>query len=324
MNIDPVRVLLIEDNSHDAELVGRLLNKCHAPRFDVTVVRTFAPAFSLASPNYCDVVLLDMALPDSHGLEGLQQLAAAVPCTPIVVLTGFDDEHLAFKAIGHGAQDYLMKHHNNSSHLRRAICYAIKRKHFEADLAKRAHYDRLTGLANRALFEERLEHALARAKRTSGRAALMFIDLDEFKAINDGQGHEVGDEVLRVVAKLLRSTMRESETVARLGGDEFTVLMEPITDVALVTVAAERILNVFQKPLMIFNKEVHVTPSIGAAIFPDHTSDSGSLLHHADAAMFRAKRLGRNNFQVYEGSLGGADSAVVDFGNGNASEIRGE
>ncbi|MCC7082550.1 MAG: GGDEF domain-containing protein, partial [Burkholderiales bacterium] len=129
--------------------------------------------------------------------------------------------------------------------------------------------------------------------------ALMFIDLDGFKAVNDTLGHEIGDEVLRLAADRVRRCARDNETVARLGGDEFAVLLDPLLDETKPTAAAERILAVFREPLTVAGRAVQVTLSIGVAVFPDNASDSDALLRCADAAMFHAKSLGRNTCQVY-------------------------
>ena len=294
-----IRVLLIEDNRPDVVRVKRLLAQSKTPQFDLTVVERLAAAIPIVQGGYCDVVLLDLSLPDSLGLTSVQELVSAVPHAPIIVLTGLDEEPTAVKAIRHGAQDYLLKGGDDLGLLRRSIRYAIERKAFEARLAERAHFDPLTGLANRALFQERLKHALARAKRTDRRGALMFIDLDRFKAINDTLGHQVGDHVLQLAAEQLRRSVRQSETVARLGGDEFTILLDPVEDMTGTALAAKRILCALEAPLAVCGKEVSVTPSIGIAIFPDQATDPDSLLRYADAAMFRAKSLGRNNFQIY-------------------------
>ena len=299
MNVESIRVLLVEETPADAGLVKQLLGKSLSPHFDVAVVEKLATAIPLATTGCHDVILLDLSLPDSEGLEGLCELAAAVPHMPILVLGDQDDESMAFKAITLGAQDYLVKRQDDAGRLRRAVCYAIKRKAFEADLARRAHSDRLTGLANRALFEERLQLALARAKRTGDALALMFIDLDEFQRLDDAPSHDIRDEVLRIVADRVRRCVRESEAVARLGGNNFAVLLDPLLDETNPKTAAERILAIFREPLVIRCGAVCVTLSIGIAIFPDNASDSDTMLRCAEAAMIRAKSQGQSNCRVY-------------------------
>jgi len=299
LNVESIRVLLVEERPADAGLVKQLLGNSLSPQFDVAVVEKLAAAIPVATTGCHDVILLGLSLPDSEGLEGLCELAAAVPHMPILVLGDQDDESMAFKAITLGAQDYLVKRQDDAGRLRRAVCYAIKRKAFEADLARRAHSDRLTGLANRALFEERLQLALARAKRIGDALALMFIDLDEFKGLDDTPSHDTRDEVLRIVADRVRRCVRESEAVARLGGNNFAVLLDPLLDETNPKTAAERILAIFREPLLICDGAVRVALTIGIAIFPDNASDSDTMLRCAEAAMIRAKSQGQNNCGVY-------------------------
>lgn len=261
--------------------------------------QTLAAALPAAKRGDYDAVLLDLSLPDSAGLATVRELALAAPRTAIVVLTGIEDEAMAISAVRNGAQDYLVKGTGTAAHLARSIEMAIERKRFEAQLAERANFDQLTGLPNRTLFQDRLQHALSRAKRRGERAALLFIDLDGFKAINDGLGHAAGDEVLRLVAERFRAAVRVSETVARFGGDEFTILVEAVPDSAAAIRAAERILGALNAPLRVAGNALFVTPSIGVALFPDHAGESDALVRHADAAMFWAKKAGRNNVRLF-------------------------
>lgn len=295
----PVRVLLVEDSAYDADLVRRQLASRTDPSFQLAVARTLSEALADAHTDGCDVILLDLSLPDSSGADGLQELALALPRTPIIVLTGHDHEQMAVQALRHGAQDYLVKGNHDPSLLSRSIRYAIERKAFEGVLAERAHFDSLTGLVNRALFHDRLSHAFAQAGRARKRMALVFIDLDRFKEINDTHGHETGDCVLKAVATLLQGIARNSETVARLGGDEFTLILEQIDSASDVAAIAQRVLRAFELPLAIGEKWIRVTCSVGVALFPDTATDTESLLRQADAAMFGAKKSGRNAIQVF-------------------------
>jgi diguanylate cyclase (GGDEF)-like protein len=299
LDLERIRVLIVEDDMHDAELITRVLSRGAEPPCEYAHVQRLSAAIPLAQGSGFDVVLLDLSLPDSLGLASLQELALAAPRMPIVVLTGLEEASLGVQAIRSGAQDYLVKGASDPLQLHRALRYAIERKAVEKRLAERAHFDQLTGLVNRSLFQDRLEHSIARAKRAKACIGLMFVDLDGFKAINDSLGHAVGDEVLLSVADQLRCSVRESESVARLGGDEFTVLLDPVQDAACAAVAAERILKAMQTPLMVSGRNVNVTASIGIALFPDHACDAGSLLQHADAAMFLAKGLGKNRFHIH-------------------------
>lgn len=177
------------------------------------------------------------------------------------------------------------------------------RKESEERLLYLANYDSLTGLPNRALFRDRLRRAIARAQRNKTKVALMFLDLDRFKTINDSLGHHAGDQLLRSVSRRLKQQGREGDTIARLGGDEFTVILEGIHDQEDATKVAEKILELMQSPFRLDGHEVVVTPSIGITIFPDDASDMRSLLKNADTAMYRSKEQGRNGFHFYTADM---------------------
>ncbi len=181
-----------------------------------------------------------------------------------------------------------------------AIMYDIsKQKESQEHINYLAHYDPLTGLPNRFLFTDRLGHALAQAKRQQRKLALLFIDLDNFKQINDSRGHPVGDELLSMVAKRLTNVTRESDTVARLSGDEFTLLIEDSADEASLRMTAQKILKILSEPFDLADGQAFITASIGIAICPDDGDSIDSLLKHADLAMYRSKEVGRNHFNFY-------------------------
>jgi diguanylate cyclase (GGDEF)-like protein len=170
-----------------------------------------------------------------------------------------------------------------------------------ADYAYRlALYDPLTQLPNRKLFNDRLQHALAQAKRGQGRLAVMFIDLDKFKPVNDNFGHEIGDLLLQQVAERLAGCVRESDTVARVGGDEFVVLLTGGETESGEGMVAEKIRLALSSPFHVASYELRVACSIGIAIYPDHGNEEKQLLRHADTAMYHAKQEGRNQVRFYD------------------------
>lgn len=173
----------------------------------------------------------------------------------------------------------------------------------EERLTRLASSDILTGLPNRGVFKDRLEHAIHKAKRQNGRLAVFFLDLDHFKHINDSLGHKAGDILLCEVARRIRSCVRDSDTVARLGGDEFTVILEDITSAQYVGRVAEKILSTTALPYMLDNIEVNISPSIGISLYPADGRDVDMLVRNADAAMYYAKGSGRNNFQFYSSEM---------------------
>jgi diguanylate cyclase (GGDEF)-like protein len=170
------------------------------------------------------------------------------------------------------------------------------------ELARQAFRDSLTGLANRALFMDRLGHALVRTERRADDVAVLFIDLDRFKVVNDSLGHAVGDHLLIEVGRRLKSCVRPEDTVARLGGDEFGLLLEGLPGVVGATEVAERIVDQLEQPFMVEGREVFITASIGVALSPSPQTPAEQLLRHADLAMYRAKNRGEARYAVHDGS----------------------
>ncbi len=178
-----------------------------------------------------------------------------------------------------------------------------ERKQAEDQLAYLANYDALTGLPNRYLFQDRLDHALRQADRSGEQLALLFLDLDRFKAINDTFGHAVGDEMLKLAARRLLSTVRASDTVARLGGDEFTLLLENVSDSEEAGSVAGKALDAMNQPFVLGGRELCVSVSIGIALYPGDAADTVTLLKHADAAMYQAKEQGRASYHFFTSAL---------------------
>ncbi|MCL7930299.1 putative bifunctional diguanylate cyclase/phosphodiesterase [Halomonas llamarensis] len=174
-----------------------------------------------------------------------------------------------------------------------------ERKHHENQLAFHATHDALTGLGNRALFEDHLRHDVELAKRHQQQIAVLFIDLDEFKPINDTLGHSVGDRVLISVAKRLEATIRPSDTLCRFGGDEFVLLLHDLVDLKQAEDIAERVVNAIEKPYCADQHELHLSASIGIALNDEHLENPSELIQHADMAMYKAKKQGRNGIQTY-------------------------
>lgn len=162
-----------------------------------------------------------------------------------------------------------------------------------------AYHDPLTALPNRMLFTERLRHAMQLAQRSGKKVGVMFIDLDEFKQINDQHGHAIGDQLLRAVAERLSGLVRASDTVARLGGDEFTVVMEDVTSQREIEAVVEKVRQSFEQPFQIESQALNVTLSIGVSVYPDNGEDFDAVINNADSAMYRAKREGRNSYRFY-------------------------
>ena len=191
---------------------------------------------------------------------------------------------------------------------------AAQQPQAEAHIQRLAHFDALTGLPNRTLLNDRCRHALLMAQRAGQSVALMFLDLDHFKNVNDSLGHRVGDEVLVELGARFKSIMREQDTVSRLGGDEFILLL-PDTDAAGAAIVAEKLLQTVLMPLQLEQHELSVTPSIGIALFPQDGHDLDSLSRSADAAMYQAKAEGRNSYRFFTAAIRSHSDRTLQLGN---------
>jgi diguanylate cyclase (GGDEF)-like protein len=294
---EQIRVLLVEDNPGDARLIKEMLSgpAYFGVTYGLSQTETLNMAIRVCQNNPIDAILLDLNLPDSTGLQTLEDLNGIYPHVPIVVLTGLNDEELTMQSVQHGAQDYITKEECTPQLLTRVIYYAMERKRIEAKLKHFATHDFLTGLPNRALFYDRLNLATKRTVRrnTGGlnwKAAVMIMDLDNFKQINDTLGHESGDKVLREMAPRLRASLRQSDTVARLGGDEFAFVLEGIQDRADAMFVAQKILKSLNEPVIPDAGKEPLSASLGISFFPDDAQDTELLLRYADKAMYAAKR----------------------------------
>ncbi|MBX9964510.1 MAG: EAL domain-containing protein [Burkholderiales bacterium] len=420
------RVLVLEDNPGDLRLLREMVADEGDMRFHLNAVSRLMEALEVLDDEPYDLILADLNVPDSNGLDTFQSLQKSAPDTPVILVTGNTDESTALAAVAHGAQDYLVKDGLDARALTRAMMYAVERnrveqerrqlvaileattdvvwtitpdgrtrflnqaghavlglapdiglaavdlmEHFapwamrlvreeaipcairdgvwlgetaligpdrteipvsqiiiahrsssgrllflssiardirerkktEERLARLAQFDPLTGLPNRDLFRDRLTHAMQRARRHERLLALLFIDLDNFKDVNDTLGHSAGDQLLKEVGKRLERCLRAEDTVGRLGGDEFTVLIENLESIEQLQVVLDKLLRELSTGVPLAGTEVFVTASIGATLYPLGEADTETLLKQADAAMYQAKSSGRNNYQFYSHEL---------------------
>ncbi len=293
-----LQLLLIEDNRGDAMLIEKTLKNAMLGAVKIKRATSLAGALKALNETSFDVALLDRSLPDVEGFSGLHSIQNFVPTLPVIFLTAYQNELSAFEAIEQGAQDYLFKDRLDGHAIKRAIQYAMLRKQFEGILIMRANFDMLTELANRILFESRLDMALARMRRQGGNLALLFLDLDRFKQINDTLGHDAGDQLLKEVGTRLKSILRPYDTAARFGGDEFAVLLENIPAATHATIVAEKIIALMAHPFTVRGHTVEVGVSIGITchLAEAGTIDSAELLKRADTAMYEAKSAGGNQY----------------------------
>ena len=303
-------VLLVEDNLGDARLLREMLNEQNSLSTQLTHLECVSDAESYLVEHAVDIILLDLGLPDAQGLEAIQRAHAAAPGVPLVVLTSLDDVSLAVQALQLGAQDYLIKGQIETRGLLRALRYAIERKNMEGAalaaarrMAHSAEHDFLTGLPNRMLLNDRVGQAIALAARHTKRVAVLFLDLNGFKHINDSLGHPTGDKLLQSIAKRLVDCIRGSDSVSRQGGDEFVILLLDLERAEDAAITARRMLEAVALPHRIDQHDLHVTASIGVSVYPDDGLDADTLIKNADTAMYQAKENGRRNIQFFKSAM---------------------
>ena len=303
-------LLLVEDNPGDARLIREMLNEEGSLNTQLTHVECMSDAETHLAKHAVDIILFDLGLPDAQGLEAIRRAHAAAPGVPVVVLTGLDDESMAVQALQLGAQDYLIKGQIEQRGLLRALRYAIERKTMESaalamarQMAHSAEHDFLTGLPNRMLLNDRIGQAIALAPRHTKNVAVLFLDLDGFKHINDSLGHPIGDKLLQSIAKRLVDCVRGSDTVSRQGGDEFVVLLSEVEQAEDAAITARRMLQAVAEPHSIDQHDLHVTASIGVSVYPDDGLDAETLIKNADTAMYQAKENGRQSFQFFKPAM---------------------
>lgn len=301
------RVIVIEDDDGDALLVERAL-----ARSEFKTVRTAdrTSAMQLLAGGGFDAALVDLSLPDSFGLEGVDALLASFPNLPLVVVTGQDDEGVALAALQHGAQDYLHKCDWTPSLLVRTLRYAIQRQQLCVDkqllmeeLARQARQDSLTGLLNRRSFLEELERECSRANRGASPLSCVMLDIDYFKRVNDSHGHAAGDAVLKAIAQIVRLECRPTDVAGRYGGEELCVLLPDTTEESALVWAERTRRRIAETSIAASEGALSVTASFGVAERREPVAAAEDLIELADQALRLAKQLGRDRV-LATGSLG--------------------
>jgi diguanylate cyclase (GGDEF)-like protein len=297
-----MKILLVEDDADDADFLRVALSQRDLS-VSVTRAGLIKDAVTALDTDPFDVVLLDLNLPDGRGAECVEKIQEADAVVPIVVLSGHGDEDYAVEILNRGVQDYLIKWEGDGRTILRAIRYAIERKRAELRLNYLARYDSLTRIPNRQYLCDQLGQATTRALRRGTTMALLSLDLDRFKMVNETLGHEAGDVLLREVVQRLTASVREGDVLARLGGDEFAVLLEEVEGPLEVEAVARKIGSSFQQPFQVAGRQVSVTASVGITVCPADGTDPVALLNNAGIAMYRAKEQGRNTAKFFAPSM---------------------
>ena len=308
----PLRVLLVEDSADDAELVLRALRRGGYQPEHRRVDTPEDMARALDEHDW-DIVLADYAMPRFSAFDALAMVQERGLDIPFIVISGTIGEEIAVQAMKAGAHDYLMK--DNLARLVPAVERELReaderraRRVAEETVWHQAYHDALTGLPNRWLLVDRLTQAIAYARREGAHVALLLLDLDRFKLVNETLGHTVGDELLRLVADRLHEGLREGDTLARPGGDEFAVVLAGVETPAEAERMAERLMRSLDTPLRVEGRDLHLSATLGMALFPHHGHDPETLLKNAEAAMYAAKQEG-DGVRWYEPHM---DTAVED------------
>ncbi|WP_076414723.1 EAL domain-containing protein [Shewanella sp. UCD-KL12] len=314
----PLKILLVEDNRTMSAVIQEL--SAHTQlAINITTTQTGKGAFEQLNSSEFDCVLLDYELPDCNACQLLKKLQTSLLLkSPIIILTGHTQDMLAKNLLSLGATDFITKSECSPEKLHRAITYAISRVEFrnlqvenekaiiykkldsataEADYLLK--YDQLTKLPNRELFKTSVNQGIARARRHKLNVCLLYIDIDNFKSINDTFGHRTGDQALIAISQKLESTIRTNDALCRIGEDEFAIYLDFTQHENGAAIVAEKILKETKSPLHINGNELYISCSIGITYHSEFTGDSDTLIAHAQTAMLSVKKRGKNSYSYY-------------------------
>jgi diguanylate cyclase (GGDEF)-like protein len=256
----------------------------------VHTASTLAEALSMIETHRYDAILLDLGLPDTVGTSAADHVREAAPDAAIVVFTGETDPRYARQLLRRGVQELLLKGQVSLDALGGALEQAMLRAEIVRDLEASSQRDPLTGVLNTMAIREWLQRAIRLAERRGSHVGVVFVDLDDFKQVNDSYGHATGDRVLQAVANRLQALLRASDGIGRVGGDEFVVVVEDAETLARCHAIAAKLREALNAPLVIDGCRIPLQASVGLGLYPDHGSTAEKLLMRADAAMYRAKR----------------------------------
>ena len=298
--LDRPRIIIVDDDRGMRLALRKVLE---GDGYRIEEAGHGAQALALCERQMPDLVLMDAMMPEMDGFTACTRMRDLPQGahTPVLIITALDDETSIDRAFAAGATDYIPKPVHFAV-LRKRVARLVEATRAGTHVRRLAFQDALTGLPNRASFKERLEALLSRSRHEHELHAILFLDLDRFKLVNDTLGHEVGDLLLKAAAERILGCVRSVDMVARIGGDEFTVILENIGSTKVAGSVAEKICKVISKPFAFMGQAVYVSTSIGISMYPTDGKDGGTLVKHADMAMFRAKEDG-DNARFYEDSM---------------------
>ncbi len=291
-------IVVLADDDPSIRLMVRHVLESEA--FDIIEASDGLEAIKAVEKYHPALILLDAVMPGIDGFTTCQQLKDNGHADiPVIMITGLDDDASVERAYEVGAIDFITK----------PIKWAVLKHRVKSVVAKvvaerkvelLAYRDTLTDLPNRLLFADRLEQAIVRAERSHTSIALLLVDIDDFKLVNDSFGHDAGDKLIRAVGKLIARSLRRADTIARIGGDEFAVIIEGIEGAEDAISIADNLTTILEHNVRLDDQETYTSASIGIAIFPEDGDDARKILKNADTAMYRAKENGRHCFQFYK------------------------
>lgn len=319
-----LNVLLVDDDMADRKIIKRTLAG-NAAAVKVVEAVSVAEGLVKMQEQTFDVILLDYRMPGATGIEMVQELRSRpdLGSIAIVMMSASENESLAVKCIESGAQDFIQKTDLQGLNLHRAIIHAQKRFELEHKLHQNylnvkhlAEKDPLTGLSNRHHFNQIIDMLMENTKHSKVDMALLLIDLDDFKYVNDTLGHDAGDRLLIEFSTRVKKLLRRHESFARLGGDEFAIILNGIKSTAQLRLVTQRIQNALSVPVLIGQTEVLIKASIGAAIYPVQAPNKDALVKCADIAMYQAKANGKGQMELYDPQMSEQYSRMYDIQNG--------
>ncbi|WP_457749844.1 diguanylate cyclase domain-containing protein [Sulfurimonas sp.] len=295
-------LLYIEDNKETQESMKLLLEDDVKTFYQAYDGKEALEIFQVKKP---DIILSDITLPLLDGLHVAKKIKEHSKDTPIILLSAFDDTEKLLASIEIGINYFLAKPIDMTmlfeklQTIAKNIAQKREEKMQHEKLVNLAHYDTLTQIPNRFLFQKKLEELQSRATRHTTDFALFFIDIDDFKSVNDNYGHNAGDIVLCTLAQNIKKILRLEDVFARISGDEFAILVENIQEDQALKKLAKKVIAAVATPILYEQKELYVSCSIGISRFPVNSTQTAELLQQADTAMYAAKKNGKNNFAFY-------------------------